>query len=35
MATDEMKTRVQTFDSNLVEGFADDNFAVHLPNNII
>ena len=32
MATDEMKNRVHTFDSNLTDRLADDNFAVLLPN---
>ena len=31
MATAEMKTHVHTFDTNLTERLADDNFAVHLP----
>ena len=31
MATDAMKTRMQTFDTNLTARLADDNFAVHLP----
>ena len=34
MATDAMKTRVQTFDTNLTAHLADDNFAVHLPGHV-
>ena len=34
MATDEMKTRVHTFDSNLTDRLADDNFAVLLPDHV-
>jgi hypothetical protein len=33
-ATNEMKKRVQTFDSNLTERLANDDFAVHLPEHV-
>ena len=34
MATDAMKTRVQTFDANLTEQLFDDNFVVTLPDSV-